>query len=72
MAAHPDYAREFKASIERAVLVYPALAQADSPMNAAFLAEYQRLKVAGDTLLNDPTWPEQVAKTASGKMVASQ
>ena len=68
MDAHPDFAREFKASIERVVLLHPALTEADSPMNAAFVAEYERLKNAGDALLTDPTWPEQVAQTASGKL----
>ena len=67
-ATHPDYAREFKASVERAVLAYPALAEADSPMNAAFIAEYQRLQAVGDALLANPLWPEQVAQTANGKL----
>ena len=66
--AHPDYAREFKASVERAVLMYPTLADADSLMNAAFIAEYQRLEAAGDALLTNPLWPEQVAQTVSGKL----
>ena len=53
-AAHPNYARELQASIERAVLLYPDLRDADSPLNTDFLAEYQRLRIAGDALLTDP------------------
>ncbi len=62
-----SFQREFQASVQRAVELYPALAQADNPLNAAFLSEYRRLKEGGSNVLANPTWPEQVARTVGEK-----
>ena len=57
-----DFAIKYHLAVQHAIKQYPELAQAASAPNVAFLTQYHRLKEAGDPLLADPSWPEQVAQ----------
>ena len=56
------------ASQKQAVAAYPDLAKAGSPLHAAFVAEYERLKAAGSPELKDPRWPEALAARCADKL----
>ncbi len=48
-------------SQRRAVSTYPALGQANSPLNLRFRVRLDEWRARGDTRLTRPNWPEQLA-----------
>lgn len=70
-AATPeDFAARVRASQERAIVKHPELAQARSPLNARFVAVYQRLKLSGSPRLEEPDWPEKLAAECAADLSA--
>ena len=63
----PEMAR-FEASRERALRMYPASADATTPLGAAIAKEVGRMKAAKDPALASPESPEIVATRVAGTM----
>jgi hypothetical protein len=58
-------------SQKRAIAKYPQLAVASTPLNQEFVRRYNGLKASGDAMLQDPDWPEKLAKQCSDSISAS-
>ena len=63
-------AAETAESQKRAVSLYPQLTVADSPLNQEFLRRHNSLKASNDPMLQNPDWPELVAKQSSDAISA--
>lgn len=58
-------------SQKRAIALYPDLGVSGSPLNREFLRRYNGLKASGDPLLQEPDWPEKLAKQSSDALSVS-
>ena len=58
-------------SQKKAISEYPQLGMVDSPLNKEFVKQYAAMKAANSLLLQDPDWPEKLAKQCAD-IVSSQ
>ena len=63
-----DFNRLVNDSQHRAIATYPALGQLGSPINSLFVKRYTALKAAASPRLNEPDWPEKLARQCSGEL----
>lgn len=63
-------AAETAESQKRAAALYPQLAVADSQLNQEFLRRHNSLKASNDPILQNPDWPELLAKQSSNAVSA--
>ncbi len=62
-----DFNRLVMESQRRAMSAYPALGRLGSPINSRFVKRYTALRAAASPRLNEPDWPEKLARECVGE-----